>query len=417
MFSAISDWLKTRNNTTRNLTILIYCFIASLLFLLFQGGKVALMLFLVMTFISVYLALGKWSGISAVTGKRMLHAKSGSELTAGASVHIKMNIAIPGFWPLPYVIVKERLYRNNGATTHYEMTFVPDWNRKGVVEYTIPPLRRGHYYFGETVCSTEDVFGLFEHKGVLDLKHSFRILPHTVEIKQWHQFNQLLKGARHHSTAIKARRETTQIDGVREYVYGDRISRIHWKMTARTGVWKSKEFERESLPKMMVVLDRDANSYSNEAQFELAVSTAATLIRFALREQLAIGLLSVGEEVTHFEARQGAQHHKQMMSHLIDVEADGAKRLEEVVGTHRAFMSQGTFTLLISPQQHAGSLLRMLSLLRKIETIPTLMWMPADDAHAVRERQALLFKQLQVKGHDCYAIYELAELPQLLGGR
>ncbi len=145
----------------------------------------------------------------------------------------------------------------------FEASLVPDWKRRGELEYTTPPLRRGFYHFAGTECSTEDVFGLFQHKAALELPYSVAVLPQTVAIKEWKQLHQLLNGTSHHSASTRAYRETTQLNGVREYIYGDRLSRIHWNATAKTGTWKSKEFERESLPKTVFLLDRAQSSYMN----------------------------------------------------------------------------------------------------------------------------------------------------------
>lgn len=402
---------------SRNFIILCFIYAASLLYLLFQGGKVALMLFLIMTVISIYLVLGRWSGISRIKGeRRIVHPAYLGDLDAGTTLHVELDAQIPGLWPIPYVIVKERLLRKNGQALLFEMTFVPDWNRRGEMAYTIGPLRRGLYEFAETVCSTEDIFGLFEHRGSMMMKQHFRILPRTVNIVEWQHFNQLLKGAHHHSTAIRAHRETTQIDGVREYVYGDRLSRIHWKNSARTGVLKSKEFEREALPKMMIVLDRHKASYRDEAHFETAVSIAASLIRFAWREQLAFGLMSSGKDTAFFAAKRGAEHHQHILNHLIEVEADGEKQLPQVMANHMADIGRGVLTLLITPHGDAETMLPLMHLLHNSQQIPSLMWVASEHTPQFNKQRSELARILSSHGYYSYGMRTLEQLPIVLGG-
>lgn len=418
MLNVLKGFFKTRRRLSRRLWIVIYVYVMCLFYLLFQGGKVPFMLFLIMTVIGVYLMLGRWSGIASVKGTReIVYPTYVGDLDAGTSLRIKVDVTIPGFWPIPYVIVKERLHRKQSAPQVFEMTFVPDWNRKGEVMYTIEPLRRGYYYFGETVCSTEDIFGLFEHHGKMMLQQSFRILPRTVNIDQWQQFNRMLKGAHHHSASMRAHRETTQIDGVREYVYGDRLSRIHWKTTARTGVWKSKEFERESLPKMVIVLDRNNKAYEHSDQFETAVSVAASLIRFAWREQLAFGLLSVGQETTFIEAGRGAEHHSRMMNHLIEVEADGAHALENVMTQHISLLGRGVLTVLITPERDASTALKTVQLLHTSQMIPCHMWIADERQGDYDEYRSQLLSVLSAHGFHSYSVQSLEQLPYVLGGR
>ena len=77
------------------LWLLITCFTASLLFMLFQGGKLASMLFIMITFLSVYLLSGNWSGIKRAQGTRKLtNAGKKLKLEAGQSLQIRYWCAI-----------------------------------------------------------------------------------------------------------------------------------------------------------------------------------------------------------------------------------------------------------------------------------------------------------------------------------
>ena len=131
----------------------------------------------------------------------------------------------------------------------------------GELSFQTPPLERGKYAFSDTECASEDIFGLIEHRGTFKAKGEFRVLPRTVFIPYWQLYDRKSRLSGPQTAQTRSRRETTQINGVRDYVYGDRLSRIHWNATAKTGTWKSKEFEHESIPKTILVLDALAGSY------------------------------------------------------------------------------------------------------------------------------------------------------------
>ncbi|MDG0812063.1 DUF58 domain-containing protein [Cohnella rhizosphaerae] len=61
------------------------------------------------------------------------------------------------------------------------------------------------------------------------------VLPRTVELQEWRHLRKARTGQIEQRASSLWARETTQIDGVREYIHGDRMSRIHWNATARTG--------------------------------------------------------------------------------------------------------------------------------------------------------------------------------------
>lgn len=314
------------------LSVILYAI--ALCYLLFQGGKTSLMLFVILNALGAYLMLGRWSGIGGVQGIRVTESGQGDSalLTAGMRLQVRLRMQIPGFWPLPYVIVREKLVRSTGGESQlYEMSFVPDYKRRGEVQFETAPLRRGRYQFQKTDCSTRDIFGLFEHRGSFEQPLHIKVLPRTIALKDWRLFRRSQRGVFQHTFTSLWARETTQIDGVREYIHGDRLSRIHWNATAKTGQWKSKEFEREALPRVVFVLDRKAASYSVADQFELAVSVAASLLEVTIARGMPIGFVSSGENSYWFGEGRTPVSRDEVLQHLVDVEADGSQSLGDVL--------------------------------------------------------------------------------------
>jgi uncharacterized protein (DUF58 family) len=388
-------------------------FAASLLFMLFQGGKLAFMLFFVTATLAVYLALGKYSGISRVSGNRVLLNMEGDRtIEAGTSLSVAFEVQIPGFWPIPYVVIRDRLVRMNGDAVTFETSGIPDWKRRVRAGYVTMPLARGFYHFEDTVCSTEDIFGLFEHAGRLQRSDAFLVRPKTVYVPNWQQHQRALKGRHFQAVTTQALRESTQINGVREYIYGDKISRIHWNATAKTGIWKSKEFERESLPKTVIMLDRCRDHYRSAAQFELAVSVAASLLDYGQRQNLAMGLLSVGEEAVYLEPGRHATHYRRMMHHLTGVEANGSRTVRQILQDRARYFFPGCFFVIVSPRADE----RMLQTLKWVQLRqmnPCLVAVaPGLDPQAAAEWE----RQLTARGIVSHLVEKLEQLPDALGG-
>lgn len=388
--------------------------LCSFLFLTFQGGKVALMIFIILVLLSLYLALGRWSGIARATGTRTLtNAAHETTVEAGTIVEVRIQVQIPGYWPIPYVVTRDHLQRRGGGEYVFESSFVPDWRRRGGVTYTIPPLRRGFYRFDRTECTTVDIFGLFEHKGSFTIPQTFCVLPRTVPIQEWKQFHLMIKGQHHQSVTTQALKETTQINGVREYIYGDRLSRIHWNATAKTGTWKSKEFERESLPKTYVVLDRMAAAYLDQESFELAVSVTASLFEYGRKQDLAMGLLSVGEDMHNLEPRRGRTHYQQITNHMIDVQADGTHSLLNILKEASRHMMQGCFVVIVSPQADER-MMQTLNWVSQRQMIPCHILIASSQT---ADRREAWNSMLKARGWLSYATAELEELSVVLGGK
>jgi len=392
---------------------------SSLCYLLFQGGKTSLMLFMILNALALYLILGRWSGIGGVQGIRVTDAGESqwTQLNAGARLQVKLRMQIPGFWPLPYVIVREKLERTTGGDAQlYEMSFVPDYKRRGEVQFETAPLRRGRYEFQSTDCSTKDIFGLFEHRGTFLQPLRIQVLPRTVSLKDWRLFRRSQRGVFHHTFTSLWARETTQIDGVREYIHGDRLSRIHWNATAKTGQWKSKEFEREALPRVVFVLDRNESAYPFPEQFELAVSVAASLLELTISKGMPIGFASVGDKAAWFGEGRTPVSRDEVLEHLVDVEADGRMSMGDVLCEVAERYEPGVHVILIgsSTDEQTASAMAAIEGKRMVPSIIHVGHKHLAPAAASKVRQ---WETLcRSKQWEYVSVTELEMLPQALGG-
>ncbi len=393
-------------------------YVISLFYVLFQGGKTSLMLFVMLNALIAYLLLGRWSGIGRVQGTRTVEAGQGGAgyLSAGMRLRVRLQIHVPGFWPVPYVIVRDPLVRP--ATDEwqiYELSFVPDYRRRGELLYETAPLRRGRYRFETTECSTRDIFGLFEHQGAFAETKELQVFPRMIALKDWQMLKRSQRGVYQHSFTSKWAKDTTQIDGVREYIAGDRLSRIHWNATARTGEWKSKEFEREALPRIVILLDRSRAAYRLPEMFELAVSAAASLAELVAQRGMPLGFISAGKNPGWFGADRAPASRDEVLRHLVDAEPDGAVPLARWIAQASDRFEAGVQIVVVSTQT-GEALAEAFTALEAKRMIPSHIHI-GGTAPSDEERIRLLRWQrlCQSKQWDSVSIARLEDLPQALG--
>ncbi|WFR65552.1 DUF58 domain-containing protein [Paenibacillus amylolyticus] len=384
-----------------------------LAYVLFQGGKTSLMLLSMVTLLCVYLAIAGFSGVRRAQGVRKLSSGPDHEelLHAGDQVQVQLRLTIPGFLPLPYVVVREMLHRHNGESWSFKESLIPNMRGNGELSFQTPPLERGKYVFSETECASEDIFGLIEHRGKFKAMGEFRVLPRTVFIPYWQLYDRKSRLSGPQTALTRSRRETTQINGVRDYVYGDRLSRIHWNATAKTGNWKSKEFEHESVPKTILVLDALASSYEHGDAFEIAVSTAASLLEYGARERMGMGLLTLSDETSFMAPSESLLERQKMMHHLVDIQYNG-QDTHLLPGVERIArqLPQGAYFVVISPQKDE----KILELLRWADTrgmTPCHILIDTSESRRSAEWNAML----RGRGTRSFTVSHLQELPTVMG--
>lgn len=391
------------------LTIWAIC----LFYVLFQGGRTSIMLFVMISMLVVYWAIGGLTSIKGITGTRDFEGEHGHMMQAGDQVNVKLRLKLPRFMPFPYIIIKEVLKRHNGESWSFEESIIPGLRSGTVLSFRTPPMERGRYSFAEIRCSSKDIFGLIEHHSQFTVPSELLVLPKTTFIPHWQLFNRNSSMSGPETAISYSRKETNQINGVRDYVYGDRISRIHWNATAKTGIWKSKEFEHESLPKTMLVIDALASNYNGSERFELAVSTAASLLEYATRERMSVGLCTLGANVKGFIPAKSYNDRQRMMHHLVDVDIEGSGSLISKLDSTKNLFPKSAFFVLITPLKRE-QVEDVMKWAQRQGMYPT--HIQISDASALDSNHNAKQSTLHNKLAHSTVVTSLSQLPSVIGG-
>lgn len=102
-----------------------------------------------------------------------------------------------------------------------------------------------------------------------------------------------------------------EFSDIREYLPGDDIRAIDWKITARYGLPYIKEFVEERDQTIYVILDISGSGAFGhiESKFSTMVSILATLVFSAVHHHDRIGLVLVTDEVERFIPAKGGRSH------------------------------------------------------------------------------------------------------------
>ncbi len=91
-----------------------------------------------------------------------------------------------------------------------------------------------------------------------------------------------------------------EVHGIREYVYGDSSSRIHWKSTAKLAKLMTKEFEAEQKKKIALVLDishpRTKIPTSFYQDIEHAISLTASYSMYFIKDNFQVQLITPAQQ-------------------------------------------------------------------------------------------------------------------------
>jgi uncharacterized protein (DUF58 family) len=222
----------------------------------------------------------------------------------GEKVTLSLSVENAKLLPLPWLEVEDTLPRTldiegerlrralHNDTMLLECLFSPGWYERVTRRYTVHCNMRGVHGFGPTVLRSGDVFG-FTTREMLLANHQY-ILVYPLVVPLTH----FGLPARHPFGERRAPRrlleDPARVIGVRDYMYGDSLRRVHWKATARAMQLQSKVYEATTTYTLVlflnVVSQLDAYYGIHPDLHELAICAAASVTNWAIDEGYAVGL-------------------------------------------------------------------------------------------------------------------------------
>src|SRR5713101_6183656 len=152
--------------------------------------------------------------------------------------------------------------------------------------------QRGRFQLGPVTATSGDPFGMFRRRASLTGVREILVLPRVLPISNFALFTGGLPGRGRSSQ--RALHTTPNATTIRDYVTGDALSRIHWRSSAHYNKLMVKEFDLDPAVDAWIFLDLHDAVQAGEGEHsteEYAVTVAATIAVYLLRQDLSLGMI------------------------------------------------------------------------------------------------------------------------------
>lgn len=259
-----ATWLRTTVTPAGWLlaAIAVVGIAGGLAFGLVEGWVVAAIA-VVLLLLSVPFLLGAHDyGIRLVLAKERVVA--GSEVAGSLDiVNRSTRVALPGVVDIPVGpgLVEVHVPLLRGGSDHRESLAISA-HRRGIIQ--VGPMTVGR---GDPV-------------GILRREHAWpgvqHIYVHPVTVAIPSTSAGLVKDLEGAPTSDIVDADLS-FHALREYVPGDSYRHVHWKSTAKTGKLMVRQYEETRHSRIAIIVDLGVAGYASDAEFEMAVSAAASL--------------------------------------------------------------------------------------------------------------------------------------------
>lgn len=295
-------------------------------------------------------------------------------------------------------------------------------------------VKRGLFPLGDTVISSGDFFGLFPVSKTVKAHHTLLVYPMTLNLRYFPHPSGWITGGE----AI--RRRTQQITpnavGVRDYVPGDPMNRIHWLSTARKDRLIVKEFELDPLAEIWLFFDANREFHYGDAShideinqreywkpfieipipqssFEYQVVISASLARYFLKIGRAVGFVSQGRALHVLPAERGSRQFGKVMESLAILEPEGRLPIYSLVESQAKLMPRGSTVILLSPSSD-DALVRSIIYLERGGYRPVVIYIDASTFSDMAGSANEIIEKLQTFNIPMYVIRNGDDLAMIL---
>jgi uncharacterized protein (DUF58 family) len=267
----------------------------------------------VLAFLSLLLLLG--SIVAAVSYHYSLHGvtyrrRLGDErIFSGEETELAIEVRNAKPMPLAWLLVRDALPeglslvsedRSEGTEIETSPAVLRDvlvlrWYESVERAYRVRGHRRGIYTFNRAELAAGSLFGLEQRQMRVDRVDRLIVYPKVVPVDEL-----LIPFERPAGPAAAQRRiveDPLRMSSVREYVPGDSVRHIHWKVSAHRDQLQTKVFDPQASEALVLFADvqTDHDPYVIVSEYlELVVSATASLAVHALDERRSVGLLANG---------------------------------------------------------------------------------------------------------------------------
>jgi uncharacterized protein (DUF58 family) len=278
--------------------------------LVFQLGLLAYAMYVLLGLLvlSRWLAHAWMENLTATRKCDRVSAQIGESATV--QVTVKNPSKLPVVWvlledQLPKQALQQRPPRINVDGKRLKISLIKGENQTKL-KYDVRFDMRGYYQIGPLVMESGDLFGLHRRYRVAAEPQYVLVYPKVVPLQGYDLASRRPIGEVRMSHRLYE--DPTRIAGVRGYLAGDPLNRVHWRATARTGELQSKVYEPSTIAGATILLDFHKDSYHRRGEpyrSETAVTVAASLANAVYELGQQVGLITNGRDAADRIRQEG----------------------------------------------------------------------------------------------------------------
>lgn len=327
--------------------VIIFLFIATLLFALLVGGTVpyfifyAFLLTLLIPLIHNFIIL-RYVKASIKTPKGSFYV--------GEKIPVQYKIRNHSIFHVPYIKVKSSIAKELSGADPQEILTNLQAKSSFTHQEDLIMKRRGYYDLGEIEISIKDVFGLFLLKKKISSGISIVIYPEAIDLNTF----QIPRVGQLGNLLINDPifQDRSRVSSLRDYKEGDSIKSIHWKLWPKLDNLVVKNYENRGDTSVVVFIDNFRPNYKNDVDRRLedkVVDISLSIINYYLDQHIFVSLETQDKEKQIKVEGEQSSHIKPFLESLARFKPNGSLEFQNFLLPKIEFLKKDSTVIIVSP--------------------------------------------------------------------
>lgn len=331
------------------------------------------------------------------------------------NIDINYKVDNPGFLSIPYIEIEneisKKLTRKDSKKTIISLERDDSYTKRESIYLK----RRGHYKLVSIKVRLRDIFGIYSFKKTVSSPSSLLVYPRPIVINHFNIISSQISG----EVLVKesTSKDRTSIESFRDYVPGDAIKSIHWKLSGKLDRPIIKEYENSGDTNTLILLDNSKENHFTDIDNRLedkSVDIALSIVDYCLRKRIPVVLKSQKQN-SHIDLQgQETGDLKSFLEAFARLEADGHHSFKSFVESQTEYSRKNTTIILISNSLNREIAARILDI--KMRAINIISIFLTDLENNFSKVDLALETRLHQEGIPVYIVDYRSSIKEILEG-
>jgi uncharacterized protein (DUF58 family) len=238
-------------------------------------------------------------------------------------------------------------------------------------KYTLRPVTRGEYLFGDINLYLTSVLGLVKRRMIFSKQNNVPVYPSIIQMKKY-ELKSFDRSAREVGVK-KVRRigHSYEFEHIKQYIRGDDYRSINWKATGRRNQLMVNQYEDEKSQPVYSIIDKSRvmhMPFNGLSLFDYAVNASLVISNIVLGKQDKAGLITFAETTKSIVKAERSKIQLKKILETLYKEKEGSveANYESMYMTVRKVVNGRSLLFLYTNFESTYALQRVLPQLRKL---------------------------------------------------